>query len=380
MTVIETRFRRSTRILRWAGAWFIEDATNPARQPLKTMLTRPYTWYCIFCFSILFCIELSLIFWTLLFSFGERKMFLNTLFVVLHITVVTKTLLSVVSLALSASKFKKLVNKARHFEVSRNFKPLPQHKKRITKASLRIWGQAILIVVFVVVRNTDMMLMVEISNIFLAIVLNVVMGAASVLLVIYDGMYSTVLKGLVEIYVAYLKKEVDILKKARTATGPQASSILEDCRLDVNSVQTLIRYTNRIMKYAIVIAYGGNLIMLCGIAYCLVDPTSKWSLRIFCFCYGVLISLDMVDIGFLVESLKMQASKMKWVLQSMNFLGLPDSFSKQVRFLHDCLESGQMDFSACGFFKVNLTLLISMGGAIITYTVILVQTSQGLSM
>ncbi|XP_077508199.1 uncharacterized protein LOC144119473 [Amblyomma americanum] len=142
----------------------------------------------------------------------------------------------------------------------------------------------------------------------------------------------------------------------------------------------MIRYTNRILRVAIVVAYGGNLVMLCGIAYCLVDPTSTWSLRIFCFCYGFLITLDMVDVGFLVESLKLQTSKMKWVLQSMNFLGLPDSFSKQVRFLHDCLDSDQMCFSACGFFKVNLTLLISMGGAIITYTVILVQTSQGLSL
>ncbi|KAH8042580.1 hypothetical protein HPB51_024801 [Rhipicephalus microplus] len=31
----------------------------------------------------------------------------------------------------------------------------------------------------------------------------------------------------------------------------------------------------------------------------------------------------------------------------------------QVRFLHDCLDSDQMCLSACGFFKVNLTLLVS---------------------
>ncbi|XP_070388855.1 uncharacterized protein [Dermacentor albipictus] len=142
----------------------------------------------------------------------------------------------------------------------------------------------------------------------------------------------------------------------------------------------MIRYTNRILRVAIMVAYGGNLVMLCGIAYCLVDPTSTWSLRIFCFCYGFLITLDMVDVGFLVETLNLQTSKMKWTLQSMNFLGLPDSFSKQVRFLHDCLDSDQMCLNACGFFKVNLTLLVSMGGAIITYTVILVQTSQGLSL
>lgn len=32
----------------------------------------------------------------------------------------------------------------------------------------------------------------------------------------------------------------------------------------------------------------------------------------------------------------------------------------QVRFLHDCLDSDQMCLNACGFFKVNLTLLVSV--------------------
>ncbi|KAL1422808.1 hypothetical protein MTO96_021709 [Rhipicephalus appendiculatus] len=358
MSFAEERFRRSTRILRWSGAWFIEDATSsPGRAPLKRTLTRPYTWYSALCLSTLFIIESGLIFWTLLFSFGMRKMFLNTLYVVLHCTVVTKTFLSVLSLSLNAKKFKKLMGKARHFETSRNFRPLPQEKRLISKGALRIWGQGILILVFVIIRNMDMMYMVDIRSIPLLIVLNLVLGSASVLLVVYDGAYSTVLKALVEIFLAYLQKAVYTLKTARHVTGSTATTMLEACRLDVNYIQGMIRYTNRILRIAIMVAYGGNLVMLCGIAYCLVDPTSTWSLRIFCFCYGFLITLDMVDVGFLVESLKLQ-----------------------VRFLHDCLDSDQMCLNACGFFKVNLTLLVSMGGAIITYTVILVQTSQGLSL
>ncbi|KAH7985138.1 hypothetical protein HPB52_024309 [Rhipicephalus sanguineus] len=116
----------------------------------------------------------------------------------------------------------------------------------------------------------------------------------------------------------------------------------------------MIRYTNRILRIAIMVAYGGNLVMLCGIAYCLVDPTSTWSLRIFCFCYGFLITLDMVDVGFLVESLKLQGPKNFVAKNYVVFQGF------RVRFLHDCLDSDQMCLSACGFFKVNLTLLVSI--------------------
>ncbi|KAH6932548.1 hypothetical protein HPB50_007308 [Hyalomma asiaticum] len=220
MSFSEESFRRSTRILRWSGAWFIQDATSsPDRAPLKRTLTRPYAWYSALCLSTLFIIESGLIFWTLLFSFGMRKMFLNTLYVVLHCTVVSKTFLSVLSLSLNSNKFKKLMAKARHFETSRNFRPLPQEKRLVSKGALRIWGQGILILVFVIIRNMDMMYMVDIRSIPLLIVLNLVLGSASVLLVVYDGAYSTVLKALVEIFLAYLQKAVYTLKSARHVTG-----------------------------------------------------------------------------------------------------------------------------------------------------------------
>ncbi|KAH7960351.1 hypothetical protein HPB49_018850 [Dermacentor silvarum] len=252
MGFAEERFRRSTRILRWCGAWFIQDATNsPGGAPLKRTLTRPYTWYSALCLSTLFIIESGLIFWTLLFSFGMRKMFLNTLYVVLHFTVVTKTFLSVVSLSLNAKKFKKLMGKARYFETSRNFVSLPQEKRLITKGVLRVWGQGILILVFVIIRNMDMMYMVEIRSIPLLILLNVVLGAASVLLVVYDGAYSTVLKALVEIFLAYLQKAVYTLKTARNATGSTATTMLEACRLDVNYIQVSTHSSYRTLKYFI---------------------------------------------------------------------------------------------------------------------------------
>ncbi|KAH9376313.1 hypothetical protein HPB48_019895 [Haemaphysalis longicornis] len=182
-----------------------------------------------------------------------RKMFLNTLYVVLHVTVVTKTFLSVLSLSLSAKQLKKLMAKARHFETSRNFVPLPEEKQLITKSHMRLWGQSILVLVFVVIRNMDMMYMVEIKNIPVLLVLNLVLGAASVLLVVYDGAYSAVLKALVEIFLSYLKKEVHTLKMARHATGQGATAILESCRLDVNYIQAgtlarLIRHDSNFLN------------------------------------------------------------------------------------------------------------------------------------
>ncbi|KAL3186220.1 hypothetical protein MRX96_027948 [Rhipicephalus microplus] len=83
----------------------------------------------------------------------------------------------------------------------------------------------------------DMMYMVDIRSIPLLIGLNLVLGSASVLLVVYDGAYSTVLKALVEIFLAYMQKAVYTLKTARHVTGSTATTMLEACRLDVNYIQ-----------------------------------------------------------------------------------------------------------------------------------------------
>ncbi|XP_077529119.1 uncharacterized protein LOC144141434 [Haemaphysalis longicornis] len=53
-----------------------------------------------------------------------------------------------------------------------------------------------------------------------------------------------------------------------------------------------------------------------------------------------------------------------------------DAYSEQIEYLHDIIEPDAMCLSGGGFFCLNKALLVSIAGSIITYTVILVQTSD----
>ncbi|KAH7933843.1 hypothetical protein HPB49_018057 [Dermacentor silvarum] len=48
----------------------------------------------------------------------------------------------------------------------------------------------------------------------------------------------------------------------------------------------------------------------------------------------------------------------------------------QIEYLHNCIDPEELSLNGGDFFKLNMSLLVSMAAAIITYTVILVQTSQ----
>ncbi|CAN7938134.1 unnamed protein product [Ixodes hexagonus] len=379
MSFAYSHFRYSTRLLRWGGVWFVADATNPGKKSLSTTLKSPYLWYCLLCLCILVGTEFGNIIWALMFSFKHRKVFVSSVYLATQVVVITKTMLSSLLVALAAGRLKKLVSRANDFEISRNIKLAPRGKK-ITRRDIRIWGRVMFMVLFVTIRNMDNISILDVESIFGMAALLVVMTSSSMLLIVYDCLYSTVFKSLVEIFTEYLRYEIRVLKRIRlNLSSSPSTKIIEDCRIEFNTIQGFVKSTNQVMKYAFVLAYAGNLIMLCNIVYLLVDTAATpWALRIFSSTYGLLMWIDMIDNGVVAEGIKMEASKMKWLLQSMPFQGLPDSFAKQVRFLHDIVDDSAMYFTGSGFFRINLPQLVSMGSTIITYTVILIQTSQGI--
>ncbi|XP_077558109.1 uncharacterized protein LOC144173647 isoform X2 [Haemaphysalis longicornis] len=56
-----------------------------------------------------------------------------------------------------------------------------------------------------------------------------------------------------------------------------------------------------------------------------------------------------------------------------------DVYNRQIQYLHDTIEPDIMCLSGGGFFCLNKALLVSMAGSVITYAVILVQTSDELA-
>ncbi|KAK8764974.1 hypothetical protein V5799_032417 [Amblyomma americanum] len=71
----------------------------------------------------------------------------------------------------------------------------------------------------------------------------------------------------------------------------------------------------------------------------------------------------------------LQFLAIKKVLRSAGLSDMSAPLATQIRFALDSIDPSSVCISAAGLFTVNLQLLVSIAGASITYTVILVQTS-----
>ncbi|KAH7938853.1 hypothetical protein HPB52_001475 [Rhipicephalus sanguineus] len=124
-------------------------------------------------------------------------------------------------------------------------------------------------------------------------------------------------------------------------------------RLNLCAVMHLKRSLNAIWEYAIATTGIVALFASCGGIY-LNFIEEFWTLEnLLVFLYTVSTALDILDIAI-----------------------LSDAMVTEVLYLSDSLKPGEMALSGAGFFSLKLPMLVSLAGAVITYTVILVQTSE----
>ncbi|KAL1433623.1 hypothetical protein MTO96_012449 [Rhipicephalus appendiculatus] len=94
------------------------------------------------------------------------------------------------------------------------------------------------------------------------------------------------------------------------------------------------------------------------------------------FTYTLYNTLCFVDMVFMSSDLGSEVEKLKDATKPMSLLDATDTYSLQVGYLHDIIEPDSMCLSAGRFFRLDRSLLVTMAGSIITFTVILVQTSD----
>ncbi|KAH9377693.1 hypothetical protein HPB48_000102 [Haemaphysalis longicornis] len=271
------------------------------------MLLRPYFWYSLLCFSVWLTTDVVAALWAVMYGSTRRGAFVSTVYLSTQIVVLIKTVLVWVALAFEARRLRRLIEKSAHFEFNRGIiAEIP--KKRFGRREMRVWGRVLVMIMFMVNRNIDTLPLFEVENYVYAIPIVVALSASAALLVVYDSLYSTVLKALIEVFTAYLRYEVEVLKQVRTeAAGGRATKSVEDCRIDFNVIQRLVKGTNQLMRFALLIAYAGNLLALCAIVYLLVDTANTpWSVLLYAGGYGALMWLDMIDTGVSAEAMKVQ--------------------------------------------------------------------------
>ncbi|XP_050048476.1 uncharacterized protein [Dermacentor andersoni] len=184
-----------------------------------------------------------------------------------------------------------------------------------------------------------------------------------------------------EVLLQYVKAQAAAFEQCQATWASRmalrdAAARIEAVRVNVCKIRALKNAVNDVWSVAIVTSSACLVVMLCTTLYrsfyIKVVHEEAW-LR---FTYTVYSSLCFVDLVLVSSDLGNELENLKDAAKPMSLLDATDAYSLQVSYLHDIIEPDSMCLSAGRFFRIDRTLLVTMAGTIITFTVILVQTSD----
>ncbi|KAH7940337.1 hypothetical protein HPB52_023051 [Rhipicephalus sanguineus] len=161
-----------------------------------------------------------------------------------------------------------------------------------------------------------------------------------------------------EVLLRYLKAQVTALDKLLPAITSRvelrdAAARIETIRVNVCTINELKNIVNEIWCPALVASSGSLVVLTCVAMYrsfTELHPEAMVANSYAAFC--LLCFVDMVL--------------------------LSDDLGGEIRYLHDAVDPDDMCLTAGRFFRLDRPLLVAMAGSVITFTVILVQTSGDL--
>nr|XP_054934377.1 uncharacterized protein LOC129388258 [Dermacentor andersoni] len=92
--------------------------------------------------------------------------------------------------------------------------------------------------------------------------------------------------------------------------------------------------------------------------------------------YATHSTLSIAELATLSYTLRDEAEKLRDAVCSSSMRAVTESYYRQAQLLYDAIDPERMCITGGGFFRLDRSLIVSISGALITYTVILSQTSH----
>ncbi|EEC04170.1 predicted protein [Ixodes scapularis] len=311
-----------------------------------------------FCIKKSLLVSASYIFERVILFLTNIRLFTKSLFIVMQFAIVTKIVVNLSSNILGAASMVRFFRECAVFETSTGFSP-PKPARRLKFCHCIRLAMLTAFLVCSVLSTTFLIrrLLSPASG-----VLDVFVKIASVfsnyLFFVYDTHHFLILRPCSEVLILYIKAQADILSSALRVPDcwKRAATVdaVERVRLNNCKIRNLKTNLNGVWKASIVTSSVVILLMVCVAVYSAFDAGVPRSHLVLSMAYGVYSTLDFVDMATLSQTLV-----------------------NEVHYLHNSLNPSDMALSGGGFFRLDMALLVSITGSIITYTVILVQTSEG---
>ncbi|KAL1433593.1 hypothetical protein MTO96_012423 [Rhipicephalus appendiculatus] len=309
-------------------------------------------------------------------SFGK---FLGTLS---HSVCVFKVFWSVVCLARGSTKILKFLRDAGNYEVSSSFQA--PRKSVVIDRSFSVMLRIALTVSLVV--TTSLIIYAHYES-FSSLrknwhpIFKFLTIWSTVTLLFYESLMYVSVTCFCEVLLRYLKAQVTALKKLLAANASRvalrdAAARIEAIRVNICTIMELKNIVNEVWCPALVASSASLMVLTCVALYrsfTELHPEAMVANSYAAFCF-----LCFVDMVLVSDDLGKEAKKLKDALKSMRMTDETDAYYCQVKYLHDAVDPDDMCLTAGRFFRLDGRLLVAMAGSVITFTVILVQTSGDL--
>ncbi|KAL3204981.1 hypothetical protein MRX96_041101 [Rhipicephalus microplus] len=200
-------------------------------------------------------------------------------------------------------------------------------------------------------------------------------------LLFYESMMYVSVACFCEVLLRYLQVQVTALNKLLAAYASRvalrdAAARMEAIRVNVCTIMELKNIVNEVWRPAFVASSASVMVLTCMGLY--RSFTELHLEAMVANSYAAFCVLCFVDMVLLSDDLGREVKKLKNALKSVRMVEVTDAYYRQVTYLHNAIDPDDMYLTAGSFFHLDGRLLVAMCGSVVTFTVILVQTSGDL--
>ncbi|XP_075530381.1 uncharacterized protein LOC142563674 [Dermacentor variabilis] len=340
-----------------------------------------YLFYAFICFVLLIVVTAFFFYqMTVTFLIGVQ-VFTRWLYLLVFTVVGFKVLLNLLCIALKSRHLFDFFKQSARYESSVNF--VPPECCRQTKSCYFI--RLIHCLAFVGNLSLSSYLLCNfIDNLEYSgtqgVVLKVSGVAGDFIFYVYQMVDFIVLRPCLEVLLLYIRQQHEVVRCMIDGGGSlvfvKRARNVEEIRMNLCAIALLKTQLNGIWRWSIMLSGGAVLLFACICTYTVFVEGLSTLQSVICLLYSVLLLLDILDITGLSQEMVNELRSMRQTLQSAPTGQQNGAYFTQISYLRDTIKPKEMAVSGAGFFSLNFPLLVSLAGSAITYTVILVQTSE----
>ncbi|KAH7932647.1 hypothetical protein HPB49_000390 [Dermacentor silvarum] len=180
----------------------------------------------------------------------------------------------------------------------------------------------------------------------------------------------------VALYLGCIYRNLDQCLRSRSTPESRKVLLVDHMRVQLALLKNCVDLASSLLGPSLLYAYAYSVAILCAAAYYTIIPELEFRVRLFFFFFGSLHWVSVLLPTVTTHRMKAAVIELRSAVQGVSMADYSDDLLAQLRMMLNSMKHDDLRFTGCGFFVVDLSTFADIMGAVITYTVVLVQTNE----